>query len=72
MHEFAIGGRRGERTVMPFSLWRLQRVLDHYNSLSGADRVRADRLLEAIGGRALANLVLPRRLERREYRLVLA
>jgi len=72
MHEFAIGGRRGERTVMPFSLWRLQRVLDHYNSLSGADRVRADRLLEAIGGRALANLALPRRLERREYRLVLA
>lgn len=71
-HEFTIGGRRGERSVLSFSLWRLQRVLDHYNSLSGADRLRADQLLEAIGGRALASLALPRRLERREYRLVLA
>jgi hypothetical protein len=71
-HEFTIGGRRGERNIMSFSLWRLQRVLDHYRSLSGADRERADRLLEAIGGRRLASLQLPVRLERREYRLVIA
>jgi glutathione S-transferase len=71
-HEFTIGGRRGERNIMSFSLWRLQRVLDHYRSLSGANRERADRLLEAIGGRALASLQLPVRLERRDYRLVIA
>jgi hypothetical protein len=71
-HEFTIGGRRGERNIMSFSLWRLQRVQDHYRSLSGADKERADRLLEAIGGRGLASLQLPVRLERREYRLVIA
>lgn len=71
-HEFTIGGRRGERNIMSFSLWRLQRVHDYYRSLTGADKERADRLLEGIGGRSLASLQLPVRLERREYRLVIA
>ncbi|MDP3736626.1 MAG: glutathione S-transferase family protein [Hyphomonadaceae bacterium] len=71
-HEFTIGGRRGERNVISFSLWRLQRVQDHYRSLSGADRERADRLLDAVGGREIANFQLPIRLERRDYRLVIA
>jgi glutathione S-transferase len=71
-HEFTIGGRRGERSILSFSLWRLQRVLDHYHSLAGADRERADALLEAIGGKALSTFELPARLERRDYRLVIA
>jgi hypothetical protein len=71
-HEFAIGGRRGERAVMTFALWRLQRVLDHYRALSDAEQQGAYALLDAIGGRALANLQLPRRLERKEFRLILA
>lgn len=71
-HEFTIGGRRGERNIMSFSLWRLQRVQDYYRSLSGADREKTDALLEAIGGKALAMLQLPVRLERRDYRLVIA
>jgi glutathione S-transferase len=71
-HEFTIGGRRGERNIMSFSLWRLQRVQVHYRSLVGADKQRADRLLEAIGGKGLASLQLPVRLDRREYRLVIA
>jgi glutathione S-transferase len=71
-HEFTIGGRRGERSILSFSLWRLQRVMDHYHSLSGGDRERADALLAAIGGKALQTLELPVRLERRDYRLVLA
>jgi glutathione S-transferase len=71
-HEFTIGGRRGERSILSFSLWRLQRVMDHYHSLSGADREKADALLVAIGGRALQTLELPVRLDRRDYRLVLA
>lgn len=69
-HEFTIGGRRGERNIMAFSLWRLQRVLDHYRALGDADRQRADTFLGAVGGRALASLELPVRLERKEYRLV--
>ncbi|HVY90953.1 MAG TPA: glutathione S-transferase family protein [Hyphomonadaceae bacterium] len=71
-HEFAIGGRRGDRSIVSFSLWRLQRVLDHYRSLAGPDRERADKLLAAVGGRALSSFQLPVRLERRDYRLVIA
>jgi len=71
-HEFVICGRRGERSVLSFALWRLQRVQDHYRSLTGADRARADCLLETVGGSALASLQLPVRLDRRDYRLVIA
>ena len=70
-HEFTIGGRRGERNIMSFSLWRLQRVQDHYRSLADADRERADALLTAVGGRVFLSLALPVRLERKDYRLVI-
>ena len=70
-HEFTIGGRVGERNILSFSLYRLQRVLDQYAAMSDTDRQRADRFLEAIGGRALSGLKLPVRLERRDYRLVI-
>lgn len=70
-HEFMIGGRRGERNIISFSLWRLQRVQDHYRSLTPADRARADALLDAVGGGRFADLQLPVRIERREYRLVI-
>lgn len=69
-HEFSIGGRRGERNIMSFSLWRLQRVQDHYRSLGDADRHRADAFLADVGGGSLASLDLPVRLERKDYRLV--
>jgi hypothetical protein len=70
-HEFIIGGRRGERAIITFSLLRLQKVLDHYSGLTGAERAAADRLLEETGGRAITGMTLPRRLDRREFRLVL-
>jgi glutathione S-transferase len=70
-HEFKIGGRQGERAIITFSLFRLKKVLDHYGSLTGAERAAADQLLEATGGLALAEMTLPCRLERREFRLVL-
>ncbi|MDP3494936.1 MAG: glutathione S-transferase N-terminal domain-containing protein [Hyphomonadaceae bacterium] len=71
-HEFVIGGRRGERSILTFALWRLQRVRDHYQSLTGGDRERAARLLDAVGGMALVSAPLPVRLDRRDYRLVVA
>ena len=43
-----------------------------YLPLSDSDRQRADRFLEAVGGRALSTMKLPVRLERRDYRLVFA
>jgi glutathione S-transferase len=70
-HEFTIGGRRGVRSVMTFSLWRLQQVLDHYQSLRGESRSRADHLLEDIGGEALEAPVAAPRLARKDFRLVL-
>mgnify|MGYP003472169463 FL=1 len=72
VHEFVIGGRRGERSILTFALWRLQRVHDHYRSLTGGERERADRMLESIGGLELASLQLPVRLDRRDFRLVIA
>lgn len=71
-HEFTIGGRRGERNIMPSSLWRLQRVLDHHHALAGADGERADGLLEAVGGKMLSTFELPVRLERRDHGLAIA
>jgi glutathione S-transferase len=70
-HEFAIGGRRGERGILSFSLWRLQRVLDHLRSLTGTDRQKAESLLKSVGGAALIALEPPVRLERKDYRLVI-
>lgn len=72
VHEFVISGRRGERSILTFALWRLQRVQDHYQSLTGADRDRAGQLLDAIGGTALVTSQMPVRLDRRDYRLVIA
>ncbi len=72
VHEFVIGGRRGERSIRSFALWRLQRIQDHYQALGEADRARADLLLDAIGGGELVRSTMPIRLDRREYRLVIA
>ncbi|MGY4830709.1 glutathione S-transferase family protein [Sphaerotilaceae bacterium SBD11-9] len=52
-HGFELEGQRGQRIVRPYSLWMLQRVLRVYRGLEGAERERADRLLDAVGGQAL-------------------
>lgn len=69
-HEFTIGGRRGTRTIRSYSQWMLQRPLDHYHSLDGADRMRADQLLGSVGGVELMQCQVPRRVARRNNRLV--
>jgi glutathione S-transferase len=71
-HEFTIGGRWGQRSIFSFPLWRLQRVQDHVQSLGGAERGAAERLLEAIGGREIVDVRIPVRLARRDFRLVVA
>ena len=72
MHEFSTGGRQGERASISFSLWMLQRVLDHYNSLDEMDRAAADGFLDEVGGGALKDFTLPCRLGRRDFRLCVA
>ena len=70
--EFTIGGRLGERSISTFPLWRLQRIQDLYRAMAGADRARADALLESVGGRQLVDMRIPVRLARRDFRLVIA
>lgn len=69
-HAFAIGGVEGERGVLPFSLWMAQRPLDYYASLQGPARAAADRLLARADGAAVMAMPLPRRVARRNNRLV--
>ncbi len=71
-HEFSIGGRQGERSIITFSLYRLQAAMDVYAGLGGAVRQSADALLDSVGAGALKGYKPARRLERSEFRLVLA
>lgn len=71
-HEFMIGGRRGQRWLFTFPLWRLQGIQDHYRGMAESDRIRAGDLLDAIGARPLVDLLIPVRLARRDFRLVIA
>jgi glutathione S-transferase len=71
-HGFTIGGQGGERAATSFSLWRLQAALDHLATLKGRDRALAEALLGTVGGERLTAFELPRRLQRRDFRLVLA
>ncbi len=72
MHDFSIGGERGQRAVFPYSIWMWQRAYDHYHTLSGKARERADALLKAVGGYELINQPIPQRVKRENNRLMLA
>ncbi|MDD9941896.1 MAG: glutathione S-transferase N-terminal domain-containing protein [Myxococcales bacterium] len=63
-HTFELQGRRGERMVMPYSLWMLQRARDAYVQLEGPARIDADALLAAVGGEVFSNFPDPPRLAR--------
>lgn len=63
-HAFTLECVQGERIVRPYSLWMLQRVRDHYLSLDGAARERADALLRAVGAQGLIDFPDPPRLAR--------
>ncbi len=62
---FELGDVGGQRAIYPFNVWRWQRAYDHYHALDGAERARADALLERTGGRTLIQVPLRPRLERR-------
>ncbi|MBW2390132.1 MAG: glutathione S-transferase C-terminal domain-containing protein [Deltaproteobacteria bacterium] len=69
-HEFTIGGKRGKRMIRAYSQWMLQRPLNHYQSLAGDDRERADRLLDSVGGAQWMQSAIRRPVTRRNNRLV--
>lgn len=69
-HRYRLGDVEEERSVFPYPQWMLQRVLDDYRALDGAERDRADALFAALGGTALMQLDIRRRIARRQHRLV--
>ena len=71
-HEFQIGDAKGERMIFPFNLWMLQRPLDYYRSLTGADKAAADAMLGRLESEQLSNFPNFPRLTRKDFKLVLA
>ncbi|MGB1580941.1 MAG: glutathione S-transferase family protein [Nevskiales bacterium] len=71
-HSFRIGGVSSTRLVFPYSQWMLQRPLDCYQALEGSERSDVDAWLSHLGGLQAMQLEIPRRVERRNNRLVAA
>lgn len=69
MADFTIEGVTSQRMAFPFSLWMLQRALDHLASLSGEERSACEELLHEAGGEALLAFDLPVRLTFDNHRL---
>jgi glutathione S-transferase len=61
-HKFTIGDAGGERMVIPYALWMLQRPMDFYQSLDDTQAV--DALLEEIGMHSLMTNGLSNRIQR--------
>jgi glutathione S-transferase len=68
-HTFRLGQGSGSRAIFPFNVWRWQQAYDQYRALQGETRERACALLDRVGGRALFDTSLPRRLVRRDNHL---
>lgn len=70
MTEFTIEGIIGQRIAIPFSLWMLQRPLDHYASL--ADRSSCDAMLDQIDGIGFKSFQSGPRLKFEDYKISIA
>lgn len=69
-HEFTIKGVSEKRAIFPYAQWMFQRPLDHYQSLSGADKAAADAFLEKLGGYEGMQVKIRRRIGREKNILV--
>jgi len=61
-----------DRAVIPYPLWMLQRVTEFRDSLNAADRASVDEMLRNTGAAKLVDFIPPRRLQRRNFKIVLA
>ena len=69
-HEFSVHGVSETRVVRSYNQWMFQRPVDHYRSLSGADKERADELLKAVGGYEGMQVDIRRRVKRENHKLL--
>lgn len=72
MTDFNMEGVSGQRIAPPFSLWMLQRALDHYQKLSEVDKVSVDQFLASVDGAAdFQHFRQERRLAFKQFKLLL-
>ena len=71
-HEFSINGVTETRAILAHSIWKMQRPLDYYGSLSGEDKQQADEFLQSVGGFDALEFQLPVSLKRVRNRMRLA
>jgi hypothetical protein len=69
-HEFILRGVGEKRRIRSYCQWMFQRPVDCYQSLSGADKQRADEFLKTLGGYDGMQVDIRRRVKRENYKLV--
>ncbi len=72
MHEFTLGGVTAERAIFTFDLWMLQRPLDFYASLKGADKGAVDTMLAKAGLTGITQMPAYARIARPNFKTALA
>ena len=70
MHEFTIEGTTGQRIILPYTQWMLQRALDSLNTLEGEARQSALAFLDNIGGGDFKTIKIAAPVRRENHRLV--
>lgn len=68
-HSTRLRGVEVQRITSPYTLWMVQRPLDAYRALSGAERAAVDRALAGTGLEALLALEPRHRLTKRDFKL---
>jgi glutathione S-transferase len=68
--EFTLGGVSGQRQIMTFQQWMLQRPLDYYKGLPEPDREQTNHFLRKVGGLNAMQTHIPNRLTLRNFRII--
>lgn len=68
MHDFKVEGVTGQRAVLPYALWMLQRPINFYRSQT--DRSELDQFLSSVGLSELASIELNNQLQRKNNKIL--
>lgn len=69
MHPFSIEGTPGQRVIVPYAQWMLQRAIDYASSVQGEDRKSIETLAEKIGATDVLNVKIDAPVMRKNYKL---